>query len=96
MEEVVDERAHADRLLLGAPHGVVELAGLVERAGPVQLGVPADRRHGRAQLVRRVGDELAQPRLRRGALVEGLLDAAEHPVERHAEVAGLGAGRALR
>ena len=70
-------------------------AGSVEGAGPVELGVPADRGHRGAELVRRVGDELAQPGLRRGALVEGLLDATEHPVERHAEVAGLGARRPL-
>ena len=67
----------------------------VERPGAVELGVPADGRDRRAQLVRRVGDELPQPGLGRGPLVEGLLDAAEHPVEGHAEVAGLGAGRAL-
>ena len=87
--------AHADRLLLGAAHGVVELARLVEGAGPVELGVPADRGDRGAELVGRVGDELAQPRLGRGPLVERLLDAAEHAVERDAEVAGLGARRAL-
>ena len=81
------------RLLLGAPHGVVEGRGLLQGAGPVELGVAPDRRDGRAQLVGRVGHELAEPALGRRALVEGLLDAPEHPVERHAEVARLRARR---
>ena len=94
-QQVVDEAAHAHRLLLGAAHRLVELVGVVEAAGAVELGVAADRRDRRAQLVRRVGDELAQAVLGRGALVEGLLDAAEHLVERDAELAGLGAGGRL-
>ena len=73
-QQVVDERAHAHRFLLGAAHRLRELLGVVEAAAAVELGVPADRGHRRAQLVRRVGDELAQARLRRGALVERVLD----------------------
>ena len=94
-EEVVDEAPHADGLLLGAAHGLVELVRILQRAGAVELGVAADRRDRRAQLVGRVGHELAQPTLRLGALVEGLLDAPEHLVQRGPELAGLGAGRGL-
>ena len=62
-QQVVDQRRHPHRLLLGAAHRLVELGGVVEAAVAVQLGVAADRRDRRAQLVRRVGDEPAQPRL---------------------------------
>ena len=64
-------------------------------ADAVQLGVAADRRHRRAQLVRRVGDEAAQPVLGRGLLVERLVEPLEHVVEGAAELAGLGRRRQL-
>ena len=38
-QQVVDQRRHAHRLLLGAPHRLVEVAGLGEPAVAVQLGV---------------------------------------------------------
>ena len=87
--------AHPQRLLLGAPHGLVELALPAQGPRPVQLGVPADRGDRGAQLVGRVGDEAPQPVLGRGAHVERVLDAAEHAVEGHPQVTGLGAGMAL-
>ena len=94
-QEVVDERAHAHRFLLGAPHRLRQLLGVVETAAAVELGVAADRGHRRPQLVRRVGDELAQARLRRGALVERALDLRHHRVERDAQLARLGSRRDL-
>ena len=80
-------------LLLGAAHGLVELGRLREPAAAVQLGVPADGRDGRPQLVRRVGDEPPEPVLRLRPLVERHLDPSEHLVQRHTQLAGLGAGR---
>ena len=77
-EQVVDERSHAHRLGLGAPHRLLQLLALFEPAAPVQLGVAADGRDRRAQLVRRVGDELPQSLLRCRPLVERLLDAGQH------------------
>ena len=56
-----------------------------------QLGIPADGRQWRPQLVRGVGDELAHPLL---ALVAGLerpLDVVEHVVEGEPDLAHLGA-----
>ena len=96
-QQVVDEAGHADGLLLGAPHRLVELGRLVEAADPVQLGVAADRRDGRTQLVGRVGDEPAQPVLRLGPL-------GERPLQRLASMwlratpssPGLGGRRRLR
>ena len=82
--------AHPNGLLLRAAHGIVELRRLLERPGAVELGVPADGRDGGPELVRRIGDEPPEAGLGLGALVEGVLDATEHPVEGHAEVAGLG------
>ena len=96
VEQVVHERPHPNGLLLGPPHGVVELCRLREGPGAVELRVPADGRDGSPELVRGIGDELPEAGLGLDALVEGVLDATEHPVEGHAEVPGLGSGRALR
>ncbi len=51
---------------------------------------------GVPQLVADVGDEAAQPRLRLGPRREGLLDLAEHPVERGRQAADLGVGGGVR
>ena len=69
-QQVVDEHAHARRLALDAAHRLRQVVGAVGGAAPEQLGVAADRRERRAQLVRRVGDEPAQalPRTRRALL----------------------------
>ena len=64
---------------------------LARGAHPEQLGVAADRRQRRAQLVRGVGEEAAQPVLARLALGERLLEAVEHRVQREPEAADLGA-----
>ena len=69
---------------------------LVEATDAVQLGVAADRRHRRAQLVGRIGDEPAQPLLRLGSLVERRLERLEHVVERDAELPGLRRRRGVR
>ena len=75
-QQVVDEHAHARRRFLDAPHRLGEIVGPGARAAPEQLGVAADRRERRAQLVRRVGDEAAQARFRRGAFRERDFDLA--------------------
>ncbi len=90
-EEVVHERAHPGRLLLDAAHRALQVLGGGEAAGAVQLGIPADRREGGAQLVGGVGDEAVQPRLRGRAVGEGALDAAEHRVQGQAQTPRLGA-----
>ncbi len=95
-QEVVDERAHAQRLRLGAAHRLLQRLALFETASSVQLRVAADRRDRRAQLVGRVGDELPQSRLRGGSLVECFLDAGQHRVERVAELSRLRALVATR
>ena len=63
-QHVVDEAAHPDRLLLGSSHRLVQLARLAEPPASEQLGVPTDRGDRCAQLMRRIGDELAEPVLR--------------------------------
>ena len=90
-QQVVDEQPHPPRLALDAGHRPLEVVGPLAGAAVEQLGVGAHGGERRAQLVRRIGDEAAQPVLRRGALVERLLDLAEHRVERAAEPAHLGA-----
>ena len=80
-EHVVDQTTHPARLLFSAPHRVVELVLLGQPTVPVQLGVAADRGDRRAQLVRGVGDELPQPRVRLRAFVERALDPPEHLVQ---------------
>ena len=95
-EQVVDQPGHAHRLLLGAPHRLVELAPGPQAADAVQLGVAPDRRHRRAQLVGRVGHEPPQPLLRLRPLRERRVEPLEHVVEGHAELAGLGRRRHLR
>ncbi len=62
-QEIVDQHAHARRGFLDAAHGLGEIVGPRGRAAPEQLGVAADRSERCTQLVRRVTDEPAQPRL---------------------------------
>ena len=90
-EEIVDEQPHPPGLALDPGHRALEVVRPLARAAVEQLRVGAHGGKRRAQLVRRIGDEAAQPVLRRGALVERLLDLAEHRVERPAEPADLGA-----
>ena len=58
-----------------------------------QLGVAADRGERRAQLVRGVGEELAQALFALLALGERLLEPVEHRVQREAEATDLGLRR---
>ena len=67
-EQVLDERGHPRGLGLDLADRVRDVGGGLAAAAPAQLGVPADRRQRGAQLVARVGDELAYPGL---ALVPG-------------------------
>ena len=64
-EQVLDEHAHARRLVLDPPHRLLDLLGRARGAHAEQLGVAADRGERRAQLVRRVGEEAPQPLLAR-------------------------------
>ena len=95
-QQVVDQRRHPDRLLLGAPHRLVEIGGVTEAAVSVELGVAADRGDRRAQLVGGVGHEPPEPRLRRRPLGERVLDPGHHRVQRNAQLGGLGARPLLR
>ena len=90
-QQVLDEHAHARGLVLDPAHRLRDVLGLARGAHAEQLGVAADRDERRAQLVRRVGDEAAQPLLARLARGERVLEPVEHAVERDAEAADLGA-----
>ena len=92
-EQVLDERAHADRLALDAVHRLRDILGVLDRAHPVQLGVAAQRDQRRAQLVRGVADEPAHLLDRPLAVGEGPVDAREHGVERSVEAPDLGVRR---
>ena len=108
-EEVLDQQAHAGRLVLDPPHQAVELGRVARPALPVQLGEAPDGGQGRAQLVAGVGDEAPHPVLGApGRLLgpagaglgggpgpEGRLDLGQHGVEGPAEPADLGAGVAV-
>ena len=89
-QQVVDEHAHADGLLLDVPHDPGQVFGAVIGTPAKQLGVAPDGGERRAQLVGGVGDEPAQAVLGRVALTEGRLDLAEHGVEGDPEAAHLG------
>ncbi len=89
-EQVLDQHAHAVGLLLDAAQdgGQVDVGGV--GAESEQLGEAADGRQGRAQLVRGVGQEPAQPGLGGLALAKGVLQVVEHPVDGRGELADLG------
>ena len=92
LEQVLDEAAHADGLLLDAFHGLGDVLGGLQGAHAVELGVAAHRDQGRAQLVAGVADEAAHLARWSCAVGEGAVDAAEHGVERAVEAADLGVG----
>ena len=60
-QQLIDEQAHALRLLLDAAHGGREVLRPVLGAAAEELGVAADRGERRAQLVRGIGQEAPQP-----------------------------------
>ncbi len=90
-QEIVDEHLHPGGLDPDAAHDPGEVGGTFVRAALEQLRVRGDRAQRGAQLVRRVRDELAELLLGLGPAREGLLDVAEHHVERRAEPPDLGA-----
>ena len=82
-EQVVDEQAHPLGLARNPRHRALEILGTCGGAAAEQLGVGAHGRQRRPQLVRRVGDEAAQPPVRR-------LDVVEHRVQRATDTTDLG------
>ena len=90
-QQVLDEHAHARRLVLDPLHRLVDLLRLARGAHPEQLGVAADRRQRRAQLVRRIGEEAAQPVLGLPLPGERALQPVEHRVQREPQPPHLGA-----
>ena len=71
---------------------IARSAGSRRAAAAEELRVAAHRRERRAQLVPGVGDEPAQPVLRRAPLLERRLDLGQHRVQRRAQAADLGGG----
>jgi len=71
-------------------------AGTRPRVAQRELGVAADGGEGRAQLVAGIGGEPAQPGLTGRPAAQRGLDVAEHPVERHTDLADLGPGIRVR
>ena len=90
-QQVVDQRAHPLGLEPHPLHRPLDGGRVGQRAGVVQVGVAADGRHRRAQLVRGVGNELPQPVLAAPPFVQQRRDAVEHVVERDPQPADLGA-----
>ena len=94
-QQVLDDHAHPLGLRLDPAHRKRQVVGPAGRAAVKQLGEAAHRCQRRAQLVRRVGHEPAQPILRLPPLLEGLLDLGQHHVQGSGQVTDLGAGRLL-
>ena len=88
-QQILDQDLHAGRFLFDAAQDGRQVDSGVVAAEPEQLGEALDRRQRRAQLVGRVGQELAQAQLGRVPLGEGGLDVVEHGVEGQAELADL-------
>ena len=86
-QQVLDEHAHALALAADPGHRAGEVVGPPVGAALEQLGVGANGRERRAQLVRGVGDEAAQPRS--VASASKPLD-RQHRVQRQPEPADLG------
>ena len=92
LEQVLDEAAHPDGLLLDALHGLGHFLRRLQGAHPVQLGVAAHRDERGAQLVAGIADEAAHLVDGARAVLERAVDAVEHGVERAVEAADLGVG----
>ena len=97
-QQVLDEQAHARRLVLDAPQHPGQHRRVLRGALPEQLGEAPDRGERRAQLVAGVPDELPHALLRRPgvglrALLRGVgaLEAVDHGVEGRGQAADLGA-----
>ena len=89
-EQVGNEFAHADRLLLDTSHSLGHLLWLLQRAHAIKLRIAAHRDQRCAQLVARIADEPAHLVDGAGAIREGAVDAVEHGVERTIEAPNLG------
>ena len=94
-EQVLDEGAHADGLLLDAVHRLGDVLRALQRAHPVELGVAAHRDQRGAQLMARVADEAPHLLDGAGAVVERAVDPVQHRVERAVQPADLRVGVAL-
>ena len=90
-QQVLDQRTHPPCLEAHPLHGPIDGGAVRQRPGAVQVGVPADRGHRGAELVRGVRDELPEPVLAAPAVVQQGGDAVEHAVEGRAQPADLGA-----
>ena len=90
IDHVAHEPRHPLALEPRPAHGVVEGVLVAESARLVELGVAADGRDRRSELVGHVGDEVAQSEVRGITLGERHLDVAHHRVERFAQLSGLG------
>ena len=89
-EEVVDEHAHPGGLGLDVRHRLGQVLRVGVGAATEELGVAADRRQRRPELVRRIGDEAPEALLGPPALFERRLDVGQHRVQRDPEPADLG------
>ncbi len=92
-QQVLDQGAHPDRLVLDPAHGAPDVGLGGQGAHPVQLGEAADPGQRGAQLVRGVGDEPPHPALGLRPGGEGGLDLRQHAVEGDGEPADLGVRR---
>ena len=90
-QQVVDQAGHPGALRLDPAQRVRHVGRHRLAAAAGQLGVAADRGQRGAQLVAGVGDELAYPGLAGLPGGSAADDVAEHPVERGADLADLGA-----
>ncbi len=92
-QQVADQATHA---LCRAQSGLSRLAVRSAQRIDEQLEVREHACEGRAQLVRRVGDELALALERRLCLVAGVAERGQHPAERARELGDLVVGDRLR
>ena len=89
-QQILDQHAHplaSDSIRV---HRAGQRLGVLGGAHAKQLGVAADRRQRRAEFVRRVGEEAAQPILGLLPVGERGLDLSEHLVQRASEPPDLG------
>lgn len=89
-EEILDEQGHTPRLGLDPPERVPGVRPGLLASTSRQLGVSADRRQRRTQLMTGVRDELTYAHLALLARVQGAVHMVEHPVECRADLADLG------
>ena len=90
-QQLLDEQAHAPRLLLYAAHRQLQVLGPVLGAAAEELRIATDGGERRAQLVRSLSQKAAQRVFGRLAPGKRLLDLAEHGVEGQPQAAYLGA-----